>query len=414
MSITQRNIFFSILGVLLFTLVCLFGCTGGHDDDDSTDNDWADDDDSYDDDDDDDDDDDSYPYSPPDKRGPYPVGVTTLYLVDESRFENWGNRFRTLPLEVWYPSTGVGGHPNTMPDMLGDLPDWVMPLLQAVYGDYFTELWNTTTSAMREAELLALDAPYPVIAFSHGYMGVRFQNVTLCEHLASHGFVVVSPDHYGNAIFTLLPGEQIVIFNPISTVTALWNRTLDISFVYREMQKMDRDDQGPWYGALDMEAFAVSGHSYGGLTSLNSGAELDFVDAIAPLNPAWIGPFPLGFSKPFFLLQGEQDMFIGGLGMNDLVEDIFNDTASTRKVFVNVLRGGHYSSTDVCTLVPPSMNLLTDGCYSPRIDPDLANRIADAYITAFLKSVLLGDDRYDDYLTANHFREEIELATVWE
>lgn len=40
--------------------------------------------------------------------------VATTYLIDGNRFETWGNRYRALPLEIWYPSTGIGGTPNTM------------------------------------------------------------------------------------------------------------------------------------------------------------------------------------------------------------------------------------------------------------------------------------------------------------
>jgi predicted dienelactone hydrolase len=36
---------------------------------------------------------------------------------------------------------------------------------------------------------------------------VRFQSYFLCEHLASHGFVVVAPDHIGNTTIDLVfPG----------------------------------------------------------------------------------------------------------------------------------------------------------------------------------------------------------------
>jgi dienelactone hydrolase len=371
------------------------------DDDDSTSND------------DDDNDDAVQPYDAPDQWGPYQVGVTTMYLVDETRHENWGDHDRTLPLEVWYPSTGQGGRISTIPDMIGILPQWIMNLLVAVYGDYFDEIWSTTTAARRDSELLIEDGPYPVIAFSHGYMGVRFQNVTMCEHLASHGFVVVSPDHYGNAMFTLMPEGALAIFNPISTVTTLRDRPLDIALIYDSLQEMNKEEQGVWNGFLDLERFAVSGHSYGGLTSLESGARFDFVDAIAPLNPAWLGPFPMEFSKPMLLLQGEMDMLIGGMGMNDKTQEIFAGIASDRKMFINLFRGGHYSATDACLLVPPSIGIIVEGCKPPRIDSDTANFLTCGYMTAFFKSVLLGDERYDDYLLKNHFEDEMDLTTVW-
>ena len=397
--------------ILILALLFFYGCFTGGSGDEEDEEAETDDDDNDDNNDDNDDDEILYP---PGEPGPFDVGVVTTYIVDESRYENWGNSFRILPLEIWYPSTGQGGEPNTISDMMGTLPQSVLFILKLLYGDYYEELIMTETSALRNAGVLLSEGPYPVIVFSHGLSGLRFQNYTLCEHLASHGFVVVAPDHYGNAIFTPMPDGKIVIFNPFTIATAFFDRTQDIEFIYSELEKMNQQSGGFWKNIFDLERFALSGHSYGGLTCLRGAVKLDFVDAIAPLNPAWLGPFPDGFAKPFFLLQGGQDNFMGGLGMNDSSLDIFYSDISDQKLYINLLYGGHYSATDVCTIAPPALDFLVGGCEPPRIDPELALEVVNTYMTAFFKSVLNDEFYYDDFLTDNMYPDDIGFETTWE
>ncbi len=351
-------------------------------------------------------------YHPPDEPGPFAVGVRTLYPVDESRYETWGERYRVLPLEIWYPSSGSGGRPNRMGDMVGELTPETRSLLEGLLGDEMEEFLDLPTSATRGAAMLPDAGPYPVVFFSHGFMGLRFQNFTLSEHLASHGFVVVSVDHYGNCVFVNVPGEPLVLFNPLDSFGSYFDRTEDVNFIFQELQKGVPYLQGDERGLLDLERFAVSGHSYGGLVSLLCGANHEYVDAIAPLNPAWGGPISGGMTKPFFLLQGEHDSFVGT--SNQEVRRFQEEAAADRKLYLNLIHGGHYNATDVCVLVPPSLTFLAQGCEPPSIDFHLANRISNAYMTAFFKSVLSGDSRYDPYLKENHFPEEVELAVTWE
>jgi hypothetical protein len=408
---------------LLFLLVACDDGSGGADaDDDAAPDDDSDDDagddsadDSGDDSGDDADDDlgDLFDaYTSPDARGPYAVGVTTIYLVDESRFEAWGMRKRALPLEIWYPSTGEGGRSNALPDMVGALPPWALPLFEGVYGDDFDSLWATTTTALRDAGVLSGHGRFPVILFSHGYMAIRFQNYTLCEHLASHGFVVVAPDHYGNAIFTNLPPDAIVLINPLTAATSYTDRNEDVAFLFEKLGEMDGEPGGAWEGRLALSKFAVTGHSYGGLTALLAGPSQPFVQAIAPLNPVWLGDFPRVFGKPFLLLQGDQDGVVGE--SNAVVKGIFEESASLRKLRVNMPRGGHYSVTDACLLLPPSMRSPITGCDGSMIDTALANTISAAYVTAFFRAVLTDDARYVPYLAENHWPDDIELTTKWE
>ncbi|NLH51143.1 MAG: hypothetical protein GX444_21420 [Myxococcales bacterium] len=351
-------------------------------------------------------------FQPPDERGPYEVGVTTTYLTDTSRWEDQDEMYRTLPLEIWYPASGDDAPVNTVEDMIGEVPKWGLNELKLYYEDSLDELLSMTTSARRDAPPLTEEGPFPVLLFSHGLTAIRFQNFTLCEHLASHGFIVVAPDHFGNAVFTNVPGDDVIIFEPLSLITGLVDRPLDVNFVYQSLLNGGRDRFMPFELPLDLDTFAVVGHSYGGLTAMLAGPIYDYIDAIVPLNPFFLDFYPPWFTKPVLMLQSEMDEVVGMV--NDAARGAFNKMNSDRKIHLFLYAGSHFSATDACRLFPPKMIYPSMGCGSPeRIDFVLANQIALSYITAFLKSVLLGDDRYDEYLLANHFPDNIELTTVW-
>ncbi|MCC6157657.1 MAG: hypothetical protein IT350_06355 [Deltaproteobacteria bacterium] len=399
------------------------GADGDSTDDDSTDDDGVNidpdddtDDDAGDDDADDDDIDTSpWPYFPPEDWGPFRVGVRTEYWVDESRHEIWGNMDRTLPVEIWYPAADAGGVPNAMPDMLGPLPTWAPGLLDSIYQEKLDELWNTTTYAFRDAPVADESRRFPVILFSHGLTAIRFQNYTLCEYLASHGFVVIAPDHYGNAIFVNIPDAMVVFFNPVTTVSAYWDRPLDVDFVYDEVEQLAREDD--WFLArrLDLTAFGVTGHSYGALTSLLAGPGRDYIKAIAPLNPVWLGFFPTSYPKPVLMLQGTLDGLAGGMfDSNVTSRALFDSLEVPRRIHIEMLEAGHYSATDACLLLPPSFVSPITGCSGEMIDTDLANAITARYLTAFFRASLQDDDRYVPTLLANEYPEDIELVSVWQ
>jgi dienelactone hydrolase len=366
------------------------------------------------------DDDDSYvpdvsaDFYPPDKTGPYAVGVETRFLVDEDRYEQWGKRYRTLPFEIWYPSTGQNGSPNTMEQMFGTMPDSVVWILEKVFGDGFDELWGITTDALRNADVADAKAPYPVIFFSHGFLGFRFQNYTMCEHLAGHGFVVVGVDHYGNSLITNLtntPGGGIVPYNIFAGMD-YEDRVEDVAFAYRQLQEINGDEQDSLYGMLDLDRFGIAGHSMGGATSILTALDFDFVKAAAPLNPAWYKVVDPPFNKPLFLLTGEQDKIVTSIS-NKASKTLFDDAATDQKIFVHLKQGGHFSSTDVCTLVPKSLGFLAEECAPPFLDVALANSINNAYMTAFFKTVFYEDTDYQSYLSGNWFEDDIEFSTSW-
>lgn len=95
----------------------------------------------------------------------------------------------------------------------------------------------------------------PVVAFSHGNRGIRWQSLTLTEALASRGFVVVAPDHVGNTIADATTA---------AVPTVAIRRPLDLIASYEALL-----DQETLAGCIAPEAgYLAAGHSFGGYTAL--------------------------------------------------------------------------------------------------------------------------------------------------
>src|SRR5262249_7570873 len=135
--------------------------------------------------------------------------------------------------------------------------------------------------------------PFPLVLFSHGNDGIRFQSFFFASPLASHGYVVVCPDHHGNTFVDALLG----IVDPNVVV----NRPLDMSFLIDQFSAFTAESGNTFAGAIDTTRIAASGHSFGGYTvfALAGGTSPlgTFTDprvrAILPQAPA--APFPPEF-----------------------------------------------------------------------------------------------------------------------
>src|SRR5215510_4504807 len=108
------------------------------------------------------------PATDPSQPGPWLAGVTTVTVTDPARG-------RSFDVEVWYPvDPAIGDGSGNTYSLLGGL--------------------IALDSPARRDATPAPGGPWPLVVFSHGYGGIRFQSFFLTEHLATRGFVVIAPD----------------------------------------------------------------------------------------------------------------------------------------------------------------------------------------------------------------------------
>ena len=141
-------------------------------------------------------------YADPNDLGPFCVGHTVVDLVDAARGD------RPLRTEIWYPVD---------PEDAVGVPTF--------YDFQFFGLGLTSPIAIEDAEP-AVSAYLPLVVFSHGNCGVSWQSTPLMEMLASHGMMVIAPNHTGNSV-----NQCVGTANPDPVEVAARNRPLDVSFL---------------------------------------------------------------------------------------------------------------------------------------------------------------------------------------
>lgn len=172
------------------------------------------------------------------QQGRYSFRKETVTLVDPSR--------RTTPLS-----------PTTLP-----VPGATLPRT------YPLDIY------LPQSDRTPLPQPVPVVVISHGLGSDRTSFTYLAEHLASHGFAVLVPEHPGSdrkQLEALLTGVASEVAEPTEFV----NRPLDITTLLDYMEQQAKTN--PAYQALNLKQVGLIGQSFGGYTALAvAGAPISF------------------------------------------------------------------------------------------------------------------------------------------
>ena len=216
----------------------------------------------------------------PTPSGFYPVGTTSLHLVDESRpeiFTSDPDDVREFTVHLWYPAV------DTSSDERADCIDmWNGPSLAYWLLPDRTELrsyhYFTETNSIEDAPLTGAEDRFPVVLFSPG-LGITDRAYTVFfEELASHGFVVAAISHAFFSGYTVFPDRTWVVTapRPGDQSQAVWLEehshiiNQDAAFVLDTLEELDSGDPtGRFTNHLDLANVGMFGHSYGGGNSLD-------------------------------------------------------------------------------------------------------------------------------------------------
>ncbi len=319
---------------------------------------------------------------PPNNLGPsgelgiYPVGIKTLNLEDTSRLNVPGDGPRPITTEIYYPSTDadVAGVPEDAAEILG--------------------LTLFSVPAFRDVAIAP--GTHPVIMFSHGSTGTRIQSFFFASVLASHGYVVISGDHHGNTIPDVVAG----IIDPDSAT----NRPLDVSFLIDEFTLFNSEPGNFFEATLDLSRIGMSGHSFGGYTSLalagGSFALGTFTDtrikAALPQAPAaWF------FDPSFFSTITIPTLIIGGTidettPFADNQQFPFDNMVSGASVvgLAEIRNAGHFTFSSFCEIDPSLLAFLggfEEACEPRHIPWRHAQDITMHLAVNFFDATLNGD-----------------------
>ena len=347
---------------------------------------------------------DERPWSEPDQWGSFDVGLRTLDFVDE--------RGKRLVLDVWYPAIVEEG------DVIAHYEPTIL-----------------TGQAYRDATVDLHAGAHPLVAFSHGYLSIRFQSFELNEYLASHGFVVVAPDHQYN---TLLDVDRSM------DVQMMLERPDDLRHAVDYLLELGQSP-GFFKGAFREDAYAAIGHSFGSVTVMRlGGGQVDWdgmaaacergdgmgsicgaldsihsladgshgegddrVSTVVPMSPG----FWYGFGEEGEGLSTVREPFVFAGGLDDILgweregEPAYEAMAPPKRLAF-FEKAGHYGFSILCDVMP-GFKAECGGVADGFEDLDLIHRLTNTWVTAHLGEVLLGDERYSPWL-------ESSTADEWE
>ena len=326
--------------------------------------------------------------------GPFAVGVTTFAVDDPTRLNPITGAPRHLILEVWYPSVDSS---VSLPREDYGLEDLLTPEQLAPLGIDPLQQARIVTNAGRDAEARADQGPYPMVIFSHGNGGIRVQSVFLTVHLASHGYVVVSLDHEGNTLSDLFDAGSGI---PNDLLAVAQDRPADVKVVVDEMLARNEADGNFFSGLIDANEIGITGHSFGGYTSMASAVLDPRIKASAPLAPpnaialAVVNAAAQNTKIDTFIFAGGKDLT---LPFEDNQQSSFDTLPEERRLLLNILDAGHFTFSDICIFDLEGVaqqagidtqGVLNDGCGADNIDPARGHALTSTFVTVFFNSVL--------------------------
>ncbi len=163
------------------------------------------------------------------------VGHTSTLVIDEMRNN------RMLGVDVWYPA-----HTK---------PEDAVTRYELLPGVSFP-----SATAYENASFVA--GKFPLLVWSHGRTGLRFNYSQLCEAIAASGFVVVSSDHPGDTLTDWMTGQNV------ADETNDKQRLGDVSYVADCALGTRGELMVGLSNIIDENNLFIGGHSYGGLTAL--------------------------------------------------------------------------------------------------------------------------------------------------
>jgi predicted dienelactone hydrolase len=354
------------------------------------------------------------------ERGSFSVGTSDLVIE--------GNK--PVEISLWYPALYGDNTENAITYPYGlKMGDPIGTVRIATYEG----------KAIQDASYDLSEGPYPLVVLSPGFSISTSSYAWLAEHLASYGFVVISPEHHEY----LDPENELW--------KAAVTRPQDILTVFTYVEEQVKSG-GTLVGLIDYNQVAVIGHSYGGYTSLaGAGARIDTnafqsqcenaikenepgawlceqllphisdMAALAGLNtlpdglwPAWADArvdaiVPMAGDAFFFGKDGLAEiiipvMAIGGTSDSDSpymwsTYPTYEYASSKKKVKVSLEDAQHMIFTGQCEKIPFFFKLFSDEfCSDSEWDRPHAHNLVKHFTTAFLLSELKQDKAASDAL----------------
>jgi predicted dienelactone hydrolase len=264
------------------------------------------------------------------------------------------------------------------------------------------------------------DLQFPLLVFSHGTTVFADVAHPLMEHMASHGFVAIAPNHTGDTALNLgEPRQTEMFFMRPQDISA----TLDWAY--------DLEGSNPLSDQLTSDV-VMTGHSFGGFTGFAVAGAAYSEETIAQctipepsglcsnMTDEYRALFDGGFKDPRIdllipMAPGNADI-LGPEGVSQIDIPVLhlsasgdqrtpNETngdpywesiSSPDSIRVNFSTGGHHSFVITCQIYPALGE--GDGCGEGFIHWEEALEVVNTLVLSFTRYHFFGDNRAKTYL----------------
>ena len=220
-----------------------------------------------------------FPFYLPEPAGAFVVGKKTALWIDQNRkdpHDKTQGSLRKLMVSIWYPADNSENKPRSI-----YRKNYVRQVKKSSIFYQLLGLDYVRTNSFDDIKISSKKERFPVVFYLHGLAGTgREGNTSLCEHLASKGFVVFALDFpYASEAVQFPDGR--VIKNIISTAglkyqqrqdlaeneMSVWLEDLNFSLNY--LKELNTRTDSFLQQKLDLRAIGFFGHSFGGAASFN-------------------------------------------------------------------------------------------------------------------------------------------------
>lgn len=365
----------------------------------------------------------------PKPTGVFQIGRTHLNFIDENRVDPSPlaeGKKRDVPIIIWYPIDDSGTSSPLKFMKRRDLDSAKKFMVYQVIPD---EVCDVLTNSYEDVLMTDKIRKLPVLIYNHGLTATMELNTTLMEHVASHGYIVVSVGHPYDGVASYPDRRSIPI--DVKKYEAWFERSMseeqdkkseeflaqinreDISV--EEMKKLteksllddelndqievwiddvlfikdilERINEGKiesqFKGKMDLlKGIGVFGDSYGGAAAVLSCCLDDHLKYAVNIDGMLHGlKEQFNYNQPSMFIYSEENT-----GMNKYFYTINKDDTYS----VNIKDSKHFDFSDIAYLLKNWMKELPEGF--GKIDGNLMVRIRNDYVLSFFDKYIKDKD----------------------